>query len=96
LLSRRHAAVLALVGWQLLSPPFNSSTESYNPDAPLRQWKVWKTLDSQSACEQVLSRFNGASLTSIDPAERYMALMEQTPGFEFQCIATDDPRLKNT
>ena len=92
---RHHVAVLALMGWQLLSSPFNSSTESYDPDAPLREWKVWKTLDSQSACKQVLSRFNGASLTSLDPAERSMALMEQTPGFKFECVATDDLRLKN-
>jgi hypothetical protein len=53
----RYGAVFALVGWQRLSPPFNPATEGYNPGAPLRQWKVWKTLDSQSACEQVLTDF---------------------------------------
>ncbi len=88
-----HAAALVLAGWYLLTPPLIKSSESYNPKAPLRQWQVWKTFESAPACNEAVKHLNGAQLNSIDPGERYTALMEQTPGFQFQCISSDDPRL---
>ena len=88
----RHAAALTLVGWYLLIPPFIPH-ESYNANAPLREWQTWKSFDDESACKAAVSHLNGAQLNSIDPAERYIAMVEQTPGFKFECVASNDPRL---
>lgn len=87
-----HAAALALVGWYLLIPPF-TPPENYNSSAPLREWQIWKSLEDESACKAAVSHLNEAQLNSIDPAERYMALVEQMPGFKFECVASNDPRL---
>ena len=98
----RHAAALALVGWYLMAPPLGPAKCS-NPNplwgsgsgiqcqakietqAPLRQWK--RVPDSQefehkTDCERAISNDCASSLQG----DLCVAKAE--------CIATDDPRLK--
>jgi hypothetical protein len=97
----RHAAALALVGWYLMVPP------STDEGAPLGHWKVAASYDSASACEEALHKGKDEAQAdyqhpSAPPsgwkhstkdwldfsrwtAQRFLAA---------QCIATDDPRLK--
>jgi hypothetical protein len=100
----RHAAALALVGWYLMMPP-HGPTKCSNPNplgwsesgnvvqcqariesqAPFRQWK--RVPDSQEFehkmdCERAISNDCASSLQG----DLCIAKAE--------CIATDDPRLK--
>src|SRR5271166_2192804 len=102
----RHAAALALVGWYLMVPPqpllnkpSHLGPSALNPngqdlpytiglpdrDAPISQWHSVGSFDSAAECKAAL---NGSE-------KRYShdeAMMRSL--FDAQCIASDDPRLK--
>jgi hypothetical protein len=113
IMSTRHVAALALVGWYLMTPPLESMKCSTNADhglanewagpaikqcqakiesqAPVRQWK--RVPDSQeferkTDCERAISNDCHREIepdgTSNLEGELCIA----------ECIATDDPRLK--
>ena len=97
----RHAAALALVGWYLMQPPSNSGGR---PDskAPLSQWQESGAFDS--ADERSKERFDTIKMyekTLADAQESKASHdsldMLQNGLLAFwnaQCIASDDPRLK--
>jgi hypothetical protein len=82
----RRAAALALVGWFLMSPPVLGVQPrlTFSAEAQLRKWKVVQGFDKATDCNQALTR----------------RIMDcgNCPFLEFwlaaQCIASDDPRLK--
>jgi hypothetical protein len=95
----RPAAALALVGWYLMVPPvIKTNSAEYSGykadfDSPLSRWQVNSAFDSASAC-------NSLSAALVFKGERDM---KKTHGLDWaiaqsltqnQCIATDDPRLK--
>jgi hypothetical protein len=93
----RHTAVLALVGWYLMTPPplFHSRPD-VDLDAPLGKWTVYEALDSAKECEADRSAtFHLANQKVLgDPTDdpKLRAIRDQLAAS--QCIATDDPRLK--
>ena len=98
----RHAAALALVGWYLLGPPLKADLK-IDADAPFSRWKTIRVYDTADACE--VGRTKTMALAEQDlrhPVERphdpypqsARRLLDEEIHFA-QCIATDDPRLKD-
>ena len=86
----RHIGLMMLVGWYLITP---SSTlpPSVAHREPLRKWQIVRGFDSANDCEDFRSTFFERSrqkqgLNVLEPTYRDYMFAE--------CIATDDPRLK--
>jgi hypothetical protein len=87
-LSRRHAVALAVLGWYLMMPPTGHDYPMGNADAPLSQWIRRPTVyRDKGECEQVLDRHR--RLKNSKNKQIAVKFYKQA-----QCIATDDPRLK--
>ena len=90
----RHAAALALVGWYLMVPPPHS--KRIRP-APLSEWSIYKTYESVDVCYYSRTGIASGILQDAPPDfvarfdGRFMDIFEQA-----KCIASDDPRLKET
>jgi len=84
----RHAAVLALTGWYLISPPsFGDGT--FNLDAPLPQWTVWRSFDSAGKCEHDRSvLLEAAGDAKLDDKGAKQSMLKML------CVSADDIRLK--
>jgi hypothetical protein len=84
-----HAAALALVGWYLMVPPgaMKGNVWTFSSNAPIRQWKVSDPFDTAADCARALRRHIDAVNPSGSP-DLYAYWLSA------QCIATDDPRLK--
>ena len=89
----RHAAALALVGWYLMTPPLYKEGANWN--APLSDWSISKSFDSAADCEQARQqlvdqgfKFNNAKTATIDQRQAGAVFMGAN------CVASDDPRLK--
>ena len=86
----RHIASLALVGWYLITPPSTLPPDlSYK--APLHKWHIVRAFDTADDCEDSRSSFfedsrQKVALNMLEPAYRDFMFAE--------CIASDDPRLK--
>ena len=86
----RHVRALALVGWYLMIP---SSTlpPGVAYKEPLRKWRIVRGFDTADDCQDFLGTFSEDSqqkqaLNMLEPAYRDYMFAE--------CVATDDPRLK--
>jgi hypothetical protein len=82
----RHAAALALVGWYLMIPPRGHDPQTFDDHAPLASWFVFSAHDAAHECEGAKFLNREGHKQSGDPMK---AAMDSA-----QCIATDDPRLK--
>ena len=85
------SVAITLAGWYLLLPPSKfPRTDAYKK--PLGAWEIVRGFDTADDCEDFKESFfessrQSDSLGTLDPAYRdYMFS---------QCVATDDPRLKN-
>ena len=76
----RHAAVLALAVWYLIVPSIHG--DQLHPEYPLAQWVHLDSFDSAAECKKAGFEAKAANFLQT---EQYRA---------WQCIATDDPRLK--
>ena len=99
-----HAAALALVGWYLLVPPpvpkgelsalerAQAAGSKFLVGAPLSLWAVYDSFDTAAQCRK--ARDDLRSKSSVEGR----ALLKQSAEGQWslfaQCIATDDPRLK--
>ncbi len=88
MMSIRHAAALAIVGWYMMMPPTGRDYPMGNVDAPLTQWKKRATVyRDQDECEHVLDRIRrNTNAKNKQTAVRYYK--------QAQCVSGDDPRLK--
>jgi len=90
----RHAAALALVGWYLVVLPTGQQTHALN------EWLKCQRVSSQSQCETIRATYiahGGSVIDCINNVQNPTAPFGIVIGIEFadtQCIATDDPRLK--
>jgi len=95
----RHAAALALVGWYLMAPPVRQPKREpayVDEHAAYRDWKILHDFKTADECEARRARAksyaeNGnlnVGVVDVDPAPW---LAQQAEG---ECIASDDPRLK--
>jgi hypothetical protein len=89
----RHAAALALIGWDLIAPPVGSVTSRRNPatgfydaysTAPLHTWQVADSYDTAAECRKALDMANLQARQDCPDCSAIAA-----------CIATNDPRLKS-
>jgi hypothetical protein len=88
----RHAAALALMGWYLMVPlPGNDPI----PSAGVRSFLKWihlRSFDSAAECEDGRTKLVNLgivpNLGSYDATEQKKLLLLS------QCVASDDPRLK--
>ena len=98
----RHAAALALVGWYFIMPPTRTSPKGIvNMDikAPLSRWQIVGRFDSTKDCnespDQLRKMQRETENPNISPVENrneegaMNILLAKS-----QCIASDDPRLK--
>jgi hypothetical protein len=83
----RHATAFALVGWYLMTPPAQSHPlfkgDDLDTAAPLSKWTLWGSYDSAKECD-------AGRTEQIKTAAPHLAFEI----LEAECIATDDPRLK--
>jgi len=88
----RHAAALALVGWYLLLPPW-VAYDTFDASAPLSKWQHSYSYDSATECESDRSSMIDyySHHPKADQANWFLRLHIAS-----QCVATDDPRLKET
>ena len=102
----RHAAALALVGWYLMVPPLAGTKQhpGLDTNAPISHWSIYKSFDTAKACETALLKgiyandgvpdmFHGLGVRSDDPQAVTLALAFKDVALG-QCVASDDPRLK--
>lgn len=83
----RHAAALAVVGWLMLIPPTSRDYPMGNVDAPLTEWvRRPTTYRNKEECEHVLDR-----QTRLRNARNRQ--LEVRFRRQWQCVASDDPRL---
>ena len=88
----RHAAALALVGWYLIVPPLN------RPRAAMGEWTIFKSFDSADLCQAERDR-EVEWAAKGENSGKYLTLHTKSRNAQFdgtaaQCIASDDPRLK--
>jgi hypothetical protein len=87
----RHAVVLGLVGWYLMVPPSKDANQ-IDPSVPLPKWVVLRAFDTADGCNEAQDqlRYRVSRLNLQIPVAS-----EASEAAEFsQCIASNDPRLK--
>jgi len=82
----RYAAVLALTGWYLITPPPQANGH-LDTSAPLSQWRIQSGFGTGEDCKNTVAELSSKALKEgkSDDAEELKAS---------QCVSTDDPRLK--
>jgi len=104
----RHAAALALVGWYMLIPPvfspMGNHPRAFNDlNASLNRWDIQGSFESNASCEKEKERIRNEAPLRIKFAREHpdqdqngniVAVAEAWRRAE--CVATDDPRLKET
>jgi hypothetical protein len=82
----RHAAAFAFVGWYLMVSPLYEG-HRLDDGAPLSKWTALNSYDAASECRDALTNLKPDNEHKNDAVLVHRALTAQ-------CIATDDPRLK--
>lgn len=77
----RHAAALALVGWYLMLP---LAADRY---APISEWAHVDSFDTATECRK-------AAYQNIERVKKKGDHAQIDRAMAFECISTDDPRLK--
>ena len=96
----RHAAALALVGWYLMMPPPTKAPKygwSVSLSEPLIRWHHVGSYDTAAECENARDSLHTQGLDRIRRYAKNPFADEAAIGQEdasAECIATDDPRLK--
>jgi hypothetical protein len=89
----RHAAALALVGWYLMVPPLSRSSNRQKIGSdfsrPLSEWLSVSVYDSEADCNKEIDAMNQRAASM---AREHHTMLNISHA---QCIATDDPRLKD-
>ena len=89
----RHAAALALVGWYLMAPPATCPLlDGVMCKEPLSQWSIVEGFDAAQSCNNSLTSLQNfwGRLDLSNPAA-HQSLKRVV---HYQCVSTDDPRLK--
>lgn len=102
----RHATASVLVGWYLLIPPVFSPMgghpRAFNDlSAPLNRWDIWAKFDSNTTCAKEKERIQNEAPRRLKFAHEHpdqdtngniVAVAEAWQ--RAQCVAADDPRLR--
>ena len=86
-----HAAALALVGWYLMVLPTDNANH-IDPLVPLPRWVVLRAFDTAAACDEAQDqlRYHVSRLNVQIPVASAASEAAELS----QCVASDDPRLK--
>lgn len=79
----RHAAALTLIGWYLMVPLKN------RPDAPMENWVHLDSFDTAGECRKA-----GYEAEALMKRKHPNDQLIRNQYEAWECIATDDPRLK--
>src|SRR5512146_1281687 len=103
----RHVAALALSGWYLMVPRIETDIRKMKPagsawvfkyDAPIKDWTLNQSFDTAAKCEMRRMELwhEGEAVERLHKRPQLLTLNEaaRIAGMKAQCIATDDPRLK--
>src|SRR5882724_6408228 len=93
----RHAAALALVGWYLMIPPLTNRTGPIEREAPLVKWETWTSFDTAAECQARIETLTGAAIGRLKAQTAAAATPQRIMDLRLlsaQCVANDDPRLK--
>ena len=99
-----HATALAIVPWYLMIPPIGVDNK-VDPHAPLSKWRKGVGFQSQKECEDSLkdaiqnpmtpAEYQAAAKATRKAKMKPLSMSEMTKRTaESQCVAGDDPRLK--
>jgi hypothetical protein len=90
-----HYAAAGLLGWYLMVPPV-SHTEQFQVDehAPLGQWLVFEAFDNAKDCNDAQVRRASADKAKATANPKTTEQTVANAMIASQCIASDDPRLK--
>lgn len=88
---------LLVVGWYLLSPPV-AGNSSFNPDAPLREWRHAGGYDTAAACEEerrswIQEAGQLARISPVGEASEFSRAMFKGAVLSI-CVTSDDFRLR--
>jgi hypothetical protein len=80
------AAVLALAGWYLITPP-SQTNGHFDTSAPLSEWRIQSGFGTGDDCKKTVAELSSKAMKEgkSGDADELKAS---------QCVATDDPRLK--
>jgi hypothetical protein len=97
-MNSRHAAALALMGWQLLCPPLSRDARM-EPEThlPISKWGRGGVYDSEEACMRVPERLKTVDLGAaedVPPDISFIWNQRAAMEADCKCLRTDDPRLK--
>jgi hypothetical protein len=93
--STSRMVALSLLGWYLMAPPIENL--SANLSAPISRWDTITSYDSAYACE-TQRRADVDRMQKVIEGEITQGKPVAEGAREFageQCVATDDPRLKD-
>ena len=100
---RIHAVAVSLLGWYLMLPP--ASGQNGIPqlmiDAPISHWTVAESFDTSKDCEKELDlrRTNFEKIykktNHNNVGEEFWSGLYMAAADSAECVATDDPRLKD-
>ncbi len=100
----RHAAALALAGWYLMWPPLRvtwldwlqgRTSESLQKYAPVAEWNVHKAFATPAECNAAQAAEVQDTMDALQKNQSDETLeINAESAIYSQCIATDDPRLK--
>ena len=82
----RHTAALALVGWYLMTAPAFYKPDFLTPPPPLSRWFINQSFDTAEECEKIRLR----------NLEKKFGDQSGLQALAWACVASDDPRLKQT
>jgi hypothetical protein len=101
----RHAAVLALLGWYLITAPVSDQGAVIHSDAPLSQWEKVTvgvggkalSFDTKDECEakiqqEIIDTQGAASIAAPEDQQMVASALKQLQ--IARCISSDDPSLK--
>jgi hypothetical protein len=100
----RHATTLAIVLWYLMIPPIGADNR-VDAHAPLSKWRISVGFESQKQCDDSLkdaiqnpmtpAEYQAAASATRKAKMKPLTMAEMTKRTaESQCVAGDDPRLK--
>jgi hypothetical protein len=91
----RHAAALAHVGWYLMVPPYGERPIPPSNLPPLSKWSIYQRYNTPDECRQFRSDITSGWLQDSPPdfVQRFGNNFKSTFA-RAECVATDDPRLK--
>jgi hypothetical protein len=93
----RHAAAFALMGWYLMVPPKFPDRLTVNFDVPISKWEHYGSFDTAASYQESVSYLHDKAKKVPQKKRVNPTTLEESIAAQYifgECIATDDPLLK--